>query len=50
MSKRIGKSLVVNGTTVVSESAWNDELSAKHDKLVEWLRAEGLCRCFDPPQ
>ncbi len=42
MSKRIGKSLVVNGTTVVSESAWNDELSAKHDKLVEWLRAEGL--------
>jgi Xaa-Pro dipeptidase len=42
MSKRIGKSLVVNGTTLVSEPAWNDELNAKHDKLVEWLRAEGL--------
>ena len=42
MSKRIGKGLVVNGSTIVSESAWNDELNAKHDKLVEWLRAEGL--------
>jgi Xaa-Pro dipeptidase len=42
MSKRIGKSLVVNGTKLVTESAWNDELNAKHDKLVQWLRAEGL--------
>jgi antitoxin VapB len=42
MSKRIGKSLVVNGATLVTESAWNAELEAKHEKLVEWLRAQGL--------
>jgi antitoxin VapB len=42
MSKRIGKSLVVNGETLVAESAWNAELDAKHEKLVEWLRAQGL--------
>lgn len=42
MSKRIGKSLVANGTTVVTEAAWNDELEAKHRKLVEWLRAQRL--------
>jgi antitoxin VapB len=42
MSKRIGKSLVVNGTTVVSQSAWNAELDAKHEKLVEWLKSQGL--------
>ncbi len=34
MTKRINKSLVVNGTTVVTEAAWNEELNAKHDKLV----------------
>jgi antitoxin VapB len=42
MSKRIGKSLVANGTTVVTEAAWNDELEAKHQKLVEWLCAQKL--------
>jgi Xaa-Pro aminopeptidase len=42
MSKRIGKSLVVHGSTLVNESAWNEELSAKHDKLVEFLRVQGL--------
>ncbi len=40
MSKRIGKSLVVNGDTLVTESAWNAELEAKHQKLVEWMRAQ----------
>ena len=40
MSKRIGKSLAVNGETLVSEAAWNAELEAKHQKLVEWLRAQ----------
>jgi antitoxin VapB len=39
MSKRISKSLVVNGVTLVSESDWNAELEAKHQKLVEWLKA-----------
>ena len=33
MSKRIGKSLVANGTTVVTEAAWNDELEEKHQKI-----------------
>ena len=42
MSKRIGKSLVVGGTTIVPEAAWNAELDAKHEKLVEWLKAQGL--------
>jgi antitoxin VapB len=42
MSKRIGKSLVVNGTTLVTEAAWNAELEAKHEQLVEWLRAQKL--------
>ena len=42
MSKRIGKSLVVNGVTLVTEAAWNEELDAKHAKLVEWLRAQKL--------
>jgi antitoxin VapB len=42
MSKRIGKSLVVHGATLVTESAWNAELDAKHEQLVEWLRAQGL--------
>jgi Xaa-Pro dipeptidase len=42
MSKRIGKNLVANGTTIVTEAAWNDELEAKHQKLVEWLRAQRL--------
>jgi Xaa-Pro dipeptidase len=42
MSKRIGKSLIANGTTLVNEAAWNDELESKHQKLVEWLRSERL--------
>ncbi|MGA2085771.1 MAG: aminopeptidase P family protein, partial [Terracidiphilus sp.] len=42
MTKRIGKSLVVNGVTLVTEKAWNAELDAKHEKLVEWLRGQKL--------
>ncbi len=42
MSKRIGKSLVVNGSTIVTENAWNEELNAKHERLVEFLRAQRL--------
>jgi len=42
MSKRIGKGLVVNGTTLVTEEAWNAELNAKHDKLIGFLRANKL--------
>jgi antitoxin VapB len=42
MSKRITKSLVVNGATLVTEAAWNAELDAKHEQLVEWLKAQGL--------
>jgi len=42
MSKRIGKSLVVNGVTLVTESAWNAELEAKHARLVEWLHSHKL--------
>jgi Xaa-Pro dipeptidase len=39
MSKRIGKDLVVNGTTIVAQAAWNDELEHKQKRVVEWLRA-----------
>ena len=42
MSKRIGKSLVIHGTTLVSQPQWNDELNAKHEKLVASLRAHRL--------
>jgi antitoxin VapB len=42
MSKRIGKDLVVNGTTLLKEAAWNAELNAKHEKLVEFLRSQKL--------
>ena len=42
MSKRIGKTLVIGGTTIVPEAAWNAELDAKHDLLVEWMKAQGL--------
>jgi antitoxin VapB len=42
MSKRIGKSLVVSGSTLVTEAAWNAELDAKHEKLVQWLGGKGL--------
>jgi antitoxin VapB len=42
MSKRISKSLVANGTTLVTEAAWNAELEAKHLKVLEWLREQKL--------
>ena len=42
MSKRISKGLVVHGSTIVTEAAWNAELDAKHEKVVEWLRANKL--------
>jgi len=42
MSKRISKGLVVNGSTLVTEAAWNAELDAKHEKVVEWLRTNKL--------
>jgi Xaa-Pro dipeptidase len=42
MSKRIGKRLVVNGVTLVTEAAWNAELDAKHERLVEWMNGHGL--------
>jgi Xaa-Pro dipeptidase len=42
MSKRIGKSLMANGVMLVTEAAWNAELDAKHEKLVEWMRGQGL--------
>jgi Xaa-Pro dipeptidase len=42
MTKRINKSLVVNGATIVTEAAWNEELNAKHNKLVEWIGKEDL--------
>ncbi len=42
MSKRISKSLVVNGVPLVTETAWNAELQAKHERLVEWLREKRL--------
>jgi Xaa-Pro dipeptidase len=42
MTKRISKSLVANGATVVEEAAWNAELDAKHAKLVEWMHSQKL--------
>jgi antitoxin VapB len=42
MSKRIGKSLVVNGSTLVTEAAWNAELDAKHEKMIQWMGGNGL--------
>jgi antitoxin VapB len=42
MSKRIGKSLIIGGNTIVTESAWNAELDAKHERLVEWLKSQNL--------
>lgn len=42
MGKRIAKSLVANGNTLVTEAAWNAELEDKHERLVEWLLDQGL--------
>jgi antitoxin VapB len=42
MSARITKSLIVGGNTIVTQAAWNAELDAKNEKLVEWMSAQGL--------
>jgi Xaa-Pro dipeptidase len=42
MSARVSKSLVVNGNTLVLQADWNAELEAKHNQLVEWLKANKL--------
>ena len=42
MSTRIRKSLIVDGATIVSEEAWNAELDAKHNQVVDWLQSECL--------
>ncbi|HEY3707694.1 MAG TPA: M24 family metallopeptidase [Terracidiphilus sp.] len=40
MSTRINKDLVISGTTLVAQSAWNDELEQKHQRLVEWIKGQ----------
>jgi len=40
MSTRIGKDLVVNGVALVAQAAWNDELEEKHQRLVDWMKAQ----------
>ena len=42
MSTRITKSLIFGGNTIVPQAVWNAELDAKHEKLVEWMKAQGL--------
>jgi Xaa-Pro dipeptidase len=42
MNTRIRKSLTVDATIIVAENAWNAELDAKHNQVMDWLRAEGL--------
>src|ERR1700679_2081984 len=42
MSERIRKALVVGGATLATETAWNAELEARHEELVEWLHAQKL--------
>ncbi|MGB6973536.1 MAG: M24 family metallopeptidase [Terracidiphilus sp.] len=42
MSKRIQRSLEMQGSTIVTEEEWNAELEAKHTKLVEWMKAQHL--------
>jgi Xaa-Pro dipeptidase len=42
MSKRISKSLVVHGTTLATEAAWNAELDSKHERLLEWMHSQEL--------
>lgn len=42
MTRRINKSLVVNGATIVTEADWSEELNVKHEKLVAWLRENKL--------
>jgi len=33
---------VLNGSALVTESEWDDELESKHQQLVEWLRSQQL--------
>ena len=47
---RIGKDLVVNGTKIVAQAAWNEELEHKHQQIVEWLQRESPGRGADPAQ
>ena len=42
MSKRISKDLAINGTTLVTQPAWNDELEQKHQQLVEWMKGQNV--------
>jgi antitoxin VapB len=42
MSSRIGKDLAINGTTLVKQAAWNDELEQKHQQLIEWMKSRKL--------
>ena len=42
MGNRINKALIVGGNTIVTQAAWNAELDAKHEKLIEWMKAQGL--------
>jgi Xaa-Pro dipeptidase len=42
MTRKISKSLTIDGVTLVSEDAWNAELDEKHERLVEWMRGQGL--------
>jgi Xaa-Pro dipeptidase len=42
MSRRINKGLTVDSKTLATEAAWNAELNAKHEQLIEWIRAQKL--------
>jgi antitoxin VapB len=42
MSKRISKDLAINGTTLVTQAAWNDELEQKHQQLLEWMKGQNV--------
>ena len=42
MSKRISKGLSANGTAILTQDAWNAELDAKHQRLVEFLERQKL--------
>lgn len=42
LTTRINKDLMVNGTAIVGQADWNAELDAKHERLVEWIRAQKL--------
>jgi antitoxin VapB len=42
MSTRIGKSLMIDGQTLVHQAAWNEELEGKQLRVAEWLNAHHL--------